>query len=233
MTNLEADQVQVWSLSISRSEDPALPSLEILSQRERERAARFVQPRDRAAYVWAHTLLRDTLSRYADVPPADWRFETSESGKPRLAAAHDSRLSFSLTHTRGLVACAVGVDCEVGVDVEALGQQASAAIEQLALAPSERLALAECPPADQAQWLLELWTLKEAYLKATGEGLLTAPDLVAFERASGAIALLSMPPAALRSWRFEVFAPAPDYTLAVAVGGTRTPAPAIQFNAAL
>jgi len=59
------------------------------------------------------------LSRAGDLPPSDWRFIVGRFGKPQIdPALGRPRLHFSLSHTRGLVACAVSLDHEVGLDVE-------------------------------------------------------------------------------------------------------------------
>src|SRR4051812_6854484 len=57
---------------------------------------------DRHLYRVSHALLRRTLSRYDALPPESWRFELGAFGRPRIAGANIKRLSFSLTHTKGL-----------------------------------------------------------------------------------------------------------------------------------
>src|SRR6476646_8833755 len=83
-------------------------TLMVLSADERERVQRFVQRGDRYAFAAAHALLRQTLSEFADVRPSAWTFSTNENGKPVLDDVHRStNIRFNLTHTRGLVACAI------------------------------------------------------------------------------------------------------------------------------
>src|SRR5262245_46753562 len=92
----------------------------VLSDGERARRDRFVFERDRRDFAAAHTLLRHVLSKYGDAAPADWRFEIESGGKPVLVddQAGSPRLHFNLSHTNGLVACAVSRGCPVGIDVE-------------------------------------------------------------------------------------------------------------------
>ena len=84
----------------------------------------------------------------------------------------DLPLEFSLSHTRGLVVCAVALHDAVGVDVEC--DRANLAPMDLAhcfFAPAETERLAELPPDQQRAAFFELWTLKEAFVKARGVGL--------------------------------------------------------------
>jgi 4'-phosphopantetheinyl transferase len=86
----------------------------------------------------------------------------------------DEPLTFNLSHTRGLVACVVAYGEDVGVDVEPI----AAAPDLLDLAranfSAEEVAeLERCVPADRPARFTGMWTLKEAYLKATGAGIAT------------------------------------------------------------
>ncbi|GAB3998691.1 hypothetical protein GCM10029992_25200 [Glycomyces albus] len=90
-------------------------------------------------------------------------------GKPVIAAPA-STLRFSLSHTDGAVACAVADGVECGIDVEPVGAVPEA-VGELAFTAEERTRVACSPEERRAGQLTALWTLKEAYGKATGEGL--------------------------------------------------------------
>jgi 4'-phosphopantetheinyl transferase len=93
----------------------------LLDVEEHNRMARFRFVADRILFSAAHVLLRLALSRYAAVPPHAWRYLRSEHCKPRIDPATCPSavpLHFSLSHTRGLVCCAISLVSEVGVDAE-------------------------------------------------------------------------------------------------------------------
>jgi 4'-phosphopantetheinyl transferase len=94
--------------------------IECLSADERARCARFERAGDRRDYAAAHVLLRRMLTAHGGRPEREWAFVTGPHGKPMLPPGMSDRagLSFNLAHARGLVACAVAFDVEVGVDVE-------------------------------------------------------------------------------------------------------------------
>lgn len=144
----------------------------LLDAEERERARTLVRPEDRSSYIASHVLLRHSLSLMEPLRPCEWQFTRSRNHPPRLAASLKSGLHFSLSHTAGLVACAVWQFGPVGVDVESLMLPRNlAVIDHLALTATEREQLSGMPFEDRAYTRLRLWTLKEAYAKGRGLGL--------------------------------------------------------------
>jgi 4'-phosphopantetheinyl transferase len=190
--------------------------LPLLGASERALADRFHMVADRDAYIAAHVLLRSTLSCSADVRPADWRFTTAASGKPSLDPDQNpSDLHFSVTHTRGLAACAVGSPCELGIDAEAWREPAPIELAARYFAPCEARLVEERLPVDQSATFYRLWTLKEAYLKATGQGLAASLNIFAFSLDPVAITVAA--PDAGAEWQFAEFQPGPAHSLALAV----------------
>lgn len=148
----------------------------ILDESERARAARFAFEEDRQAYVAAHALLRAELSRHAGLSPQDWRFAATTLGKPYLLDAPRD-LRFSLTHTRGMVAVAIAEGVEIGVDVEPSDRRAeSMNLAERFFAPEEVALLAAVEGRARREMFFAIWTLKEAVVKATGQGLSRALD---------------------------------------------------------
>ncbi len=196
---LTADDVHVWYVDPALVSDPALIRRydALMSADERARHARFVFPRDQHIYLVARALVRTTLSQYAEVEPQAWTFRAGPHGRPEIAGPPGvPPLRFSLSHTAGLGALAVALQHDVGIDVEGTNARASApAIARRFFAPSEAADLEARPPEEQGRAFLEYWTLKEAYIKATGLGLsmplksfafrLTTPPAISFERSPG------------------------------------------------
>jgi len=160
---------------------------QLLDAEERARAARFVQPEHRRIYRAAHVLLRRALSRHASVAPEHWSFRRSGHGRPEIDSdAHPQAagLRFNLSHTHGLVCCAVARGLPVGVDAECeramrdpvrLAARFFAASESAAVAAAGRAGGSAEPVLFYA-----LWTLKEAYVKSLGRGLALGLDRFAF-----------------------------------------------------
>ena len=215
-----------YRLTDSISADEQAQALETLSSDEQERAARFLFPRHRVTFITAHWLLRTALSRYEDVRPSNWTFAVNAHGKPFLCDRHSAiDLRFNLAHTDGLIACAVCRGAEVGVDVESLGRQ----IPSLELAAryfsaSEVTSLQACHESARDAHFIELWTLKEAYVKAIGAGL--SHPLSSFSVLFNGSSSLRFEPATREQsmWQFALFAPSAGHRMAVAVPcATREP----------
>lgn len=156
------------------------------------------------------------LSHATDIPPADWRFKIDKNGQPTLDPTQASfKLHFSLSHTRGLVACAIGALYPLGVDVEAWTTPAPIEIAARYFASAENQLIDKQPEAKRPLTFYRLWTLKEAYLKATGQGLNAPLDSFALSLDPIAITLSAADNAT--TWQFAEFQPGSAHSLALAV----------------
>ena len=144
-----------------------------LSPDELARAERFRFEPDRLRFINRRGLLRLILASYLDTSPASLRFTYTDFGKPSLEGrVKVDNLTFNLSHSGELVRIAIGVDREVGIDVEVIDQ--SVPIDSVAknfFTPSEIAELASLPESLRRLRFFCCWTRKEAYLKARGSGL--------------------------------------------------------------
>ncbi len=164
--------VQVWAV---RLDDPSLDSeggQDLLSDDERERAARFRFERHRRRYLAAHIALHEILGRYLAISPAKLSFEFGANGKPRLLPAMECGLEFNLSHSNEMALIAVTRGRELGVDVEHVRQTFEfQEVAERFFTVKEVAALRSLPEALQRQAFFKCWTSKEAFLKAKGTGL--------------------------------------------------------------
>jgi 4'-phosphopantetheinyl transferase len=144
-----------------------------LDAAERDRAARFRFEPDRRAYVLAHALWRAVLacSLACDVREVPLSF--LPSGQPSLAG---TPLATSLSHSGAVALVAVGAVGMLGVDLERWPPRISLdGLLPVICTPDESDTLRALPAAQRERALLQLWTRKEALLKAFGTGLAQAP----------------------------------------------------------
>ena len=150
-----------------------------VSDEERSRSDRFVFTADRVRYLIAHVALRRCLADELGCTAIDLHFERGPFGKPRLTFPDASSFSFSLSHSRSLALIAWSSDTDLGIDVEDIDH----AIDPLDLAvrvfslPEQRT-LADLSEDARRCAFFDLWTRKEALLKALGTGFTRDPSTV-------------------------------------------------------
>ncbi len=192
----------------------------VLSENERQRAARFHFEKNRNEYILTRGALRGFLGRYLRIPPEEIRFAYTSHDKPFLADA-SQKISFNISHTDGLVAFAFTLEHAIGVDVEAVRSNIKTEdIAERFFSVAERQALREYPPEQRHAAFYRCWTRKEAYIKARGEGL--SHPLAQFDVALGEdpehVLLATRPdPGEADRWLLRPFTVPQGYAAAVAV----------------
>jgi 4'-phosphopantetheinyl transferase len=201
------------------SEDTLQAAVALLSDDELARYQRFHFEQDRCEFALAHALLRTTLSAFDAIAPHDWRFESDVNGKPAVAPGVTSvPFSFNLSHSHGLVACAIAVHADVGVDVESVTRTTDwRSIVPRYFSAAEVAQIERLPAGEQAARFFELWTLKEAFAKALGVGLSQSLDATCFDLAGESIACSLPDGVRADTWQFALYRPTADHRLAVAV----------------
>jgi 4'-phosphopantetheinyl transferase len=184
---LRDGEVHVWFASLAL---PARLREELrasLSSGELARAARLRNPDERDHFTATHGIARTILGTYSGMAPRDLRFEQDRLGKPFLDHPDlASALGFNMSHSRTTALYGVSLGRSIGVDVEFLDPRLiNEGVMRQILAPGERAMLNGLPPTEQMETLFRLWTLKEAYLKARGDGLSLPPDMIDVSTALG------------------------------------------------
>jgi 4'-phosphopantetheinyl transferase len=169
--------VDVWEAGLDLAADELQTISRLLSPAERDRAARFLFERDRRRFAAGRGRLRQLLGRYADASPSAIVIETRASGKP--FSRGELPLDFNLSHADDRVVFAFA-HCPIGIDVERIRPLPDLlAIAARFFAPGEYDAMQRLTGAPLQDTFFRCWTLKEAYLKAVGDGL--SVPLSAFE----------------------------------------------------
>ncbi len=217
---LDRDEVHVWRVDLDGAPEAAVASS--LSADERERARRFRFERDRQRFVAARGLLRRLVGRYLDQEPARVRFGYGPRGKPFVDAA--GGLRFNVSHSAGLALVAFAWGREVGVDVERLRPVPEAEdIARQYFSRWEESELRRLPEGERAAAFFRCWTRKEAFVKATGDGLSRPLDAFDVTLAPGEPARLvrvaGEPEAARRFWMVDV-SPGRGFAAALAIEGS-------------
>lgn len=170
--------IDLWFADLAdwSSVDPAV--LAELGADEHERASRIPDTQSRREWQRSRSLLRRILSLYLPALTS-LEIELGAHGKPRLRTSDRNPLHFNLSHhqrreTGSGWILAISRAGEVGVDLEALRPVPNAErLAQRVFTPAERESLAAASvdsPMRRDRVFLDVWTRKEALLKAVGDG---------------------------------------------------------------
>jgi 4'-phosphopantetheinyl transferase len=173
--DLRDGQIHVWSFPAAAPASAIAELLRTLSPDERQRANQFRLEHLRDSFVVTRGVVRHLLGRYLRLSSAAIRFDYGPKGKPALAPVNAFR--FNVTHSGGLAAIALTAGCEIGFDLEQL--RAIADLHRIAerfFRSEEAAGIVTLPPEQQISVFFRCWTRKEAYLKASGDGLFTPLD---------------------------------------------------------
>ncbi len=136
---------------------------------EQQRAERLHSAKNKKSFIIAHEKLRLILADYLDQKPQEICILTTKTGKPFL---DKHPLHFNLSHSKDWGLLALSLDNPVGVDIEALRDNVDHnKISQRFFSTEETSTLNKLPTVEKWEYFFSLWTQKEAYLKAKGEGL--------------------------------------------------------------
>jgi 4'-phosphopantetheinyl transferase len=159
--------VHVWYVHPLKS--PSAAAWAVLSSDERAAADRFKFDRDRDRYVACRSALRNILARCLNELPGQLRFRYGPQGKPFLI---DRDVHFNVSHSQdhGLIAVTHGA--EIGVDIESLNTSCDPLELSQQFFTLSEAELVRRTPSEKRRWVfLNLWTRKEALMKAIGTGL--------------------------------------------------------------
>lgn len=185
LLELASDEIHLWCADYNDIRGPDLEAAyrRLLAPAEHMRQGRFHFDRDRHRFLVTRATVRAVLSRYAPIDPADWRFAANAYGRPHIANTDPGcrGLTFNVSHTDGLIVLGIARGVRLGVDAELPGaRNADLDIVENCFAPREVYELRALPAALQPRRFFELWTLKESYIKARGQGLSIALDQFGF-----------------------------------------------------
>ncbi len=213
LLELEKPAIYLWLEEVPPLE-ALLSQLDLLSLEERQRAEQLHLLEDRRRFLAGRLLLRTLLSRYTGIPPQDISLDRTASGKPYWRDP-PLPLQFNLSHSRERVLVGLMWQARIGVDLEWIRPVPRwQRIARRYFSAAEQARLLACPPAERERVFLELWTQKEALLKAMGVGLARA------RAAAGDPCWLTLPlrvaegyVAAVAMERLEVGGPVPTVQL--------------------
>jgi len=208
------NEVHIWRANLNISSSTIIQLRETLSVDEEQRADRFHFERDRVHFIAARGILRTLLAQYLKTSAPHLQFIYSARGKPSLK---DSKITFNLSHSHGLALYAITLSQKVGIDLEYMRDIETTQLAKRFFTPSEYNTLISLPIQQQKMAFFQFWTAKEAYLKATGDGLVGLQNVEFSLSLDKPISLFKIAGKTVESWSIQQFIPQLNYMATVAI----------------
>lgn len=219
---LKENACQVWATGLDQSEKCEAHFREFLSAPELSRANQYYDPINRKRYTIARGLLRILIGRYLGKRPTTVQFEYSEHGKPKLL---ETPLRFSKTSSAEIGLIAFCWETVLGVDLEQTKEiDDIPALSKTLFSRGEQRQMQKVSPSEHIELFYNIWTRKEAVLKALGTGLSFSPDKLTVSLQSSPEFELTIQdelPSASANWQLKSFSPTAGYQAALAIQSSK------------
>jgi 4'-phosphopantetheinyl transferase len=170
---VKRDNIDVWRLNLNFTEERVEEFAKVLTEQEYQRASRCSNSILRNRYIATHWALRQLLAYYLETSPSSVQLIRNEHGKPRLAGTQPNQgLVFNLSHSGEWALFALGWDMALGIDLELKRKLTNMeGMVKRCFASTEQNYWHSLPEDRQLSAFFDLWTAKEAFVKAVGRGI--------------------------------------------------------------
>ena len=218
---LNCDRVHLWRANLDLSSTVVEQLASFLSKDEVARANKFRFPRHKRRFTVARGILRHLLGNYLQISPVAVNFNYGDRGKPSLAIPFsNSSLQFNISHSHEYALYGFTYDYPLGVDLEYLRSMEDVAkIAQRFFSAQESQSIASLNGTEQHKAFFQLWTAKEAYLKATGIGLTgsLADVNICLDQNDSCLQAIHGNKQATANWSMYSYLPVANYVAAIAI----------------
>lgn len=225
MLPIQPGEVHWWFTYTDSIHQKALITdyLTLLNTEEEQRRTKFKFEKHQHQHLVTRALIRTTLSRYAPIPPQEWQFSKNDYGRPSIIRPSSiPNFKFNISHTDGLVMCAITLDTEIGIDVENFKREGMTHdIARRFFSKRESADLISLENNEQQKkCFYHYWTLKEAYIKAKGMGISLPLDQFSYIFNADQLIKIEFDPRLndhSKDWQFKLIQVAPHYCAAIAL----------------
>ena len=225
-TAVEPDNefLDLWRVDLS---NPDLERQGILSDDECRRADKFAFDAGRNNYVRSRCTLRRILGGCLGCAADKIEFQYNEHDKPELAKPETAMVQFNLSHSADTALIGVAKNRRIGVDVNSLGRNSGwTAIAKRTFSATEQASFFAQPEESQEEVFYRVWSQKEAYTKAIGDGFSYGfRNFSVVVDAGNRAGLLAddKSPASVRQWSIISIDVGSNFVAALAFDGANSP----------
>lgn len=166
-SKLHSMEVHLWRIRLN------LPLVELshlekkLTAKEKMKASKYLHQKDRNSFIIGQACTKKLVAQYLNIEVSQVIFQIGMNGKPYIPIHH--KLHFNLSHSGEWVFIAFGSQ-ELGIDLEKIAGNfiTDSLLEQCFHSNELKVIKESCDPTAE---FFKFWTRKEAFLKATGIGI--------------------------------------------------------------
>ncbi len=221
--NLRQHEISLWLQDIT---DEQKTPEEIFTEKELQRYQQIASNGKRREFFSSRLLLKKILTHYLPEQARDIYTETDKWGRPFWHFQQKRiPLYFSLSHTKGIIACIVARNPEIGCDIEQIRPRRYE--KELATKIFAEKEMAQYQQQENTaacrSFFYRCWTLKEAYLKAKGIGIRESLSQLDFSGSINHSHFFHLSPEEQEQayWQFHQQFLTEGYSLALAVKGKK------------
>ena len=229
LPELSSGKIHVWKASTNLNAINSEIYINALRAEEKSRAGFFKSPKAADAYIASQGALRMLLSAYLNIEPDKVNIGRQKKGKP--FSKDDPSLFFNISNSGGQIVLAFTRDGEMGIDIERIRELPD--LDELIMKnfTTSEIEFISAKPNKRLKRFFRFWTVKEAYLKAIGEGMRLKPENVEFFMNNEYIRLLSVKGVPeMMDWYFSEFEFLSDYVGTITYSNANTEIDYLELN---
>lgn len=171
LTTPDIHTVDIWQIYIDIPAASIQSLKNTLDTQELERYQRL-HKKHQQSFLVSHIACRQILAQYLNLSAKQINYKKNKYGKPQLD--HDTTICFNMSHSHNYAIIAISNHADVGVDIEFIKEKPSwEKIARRFFHPNEIAYLLDQDTNKQKTTFFQIWTRKEAYIKALGTGFAT------------------------------------------------------------
>ena len=141
----------------------------VLNKEEMQKASKYKFDIHRKHFIASRCFQRNILSRYLGLNASDIIFNYTKHGKPYV---ENTNISFNLSNSGEMASIAISNNIVLGLDIELHKEIDDLnAIAKNFFSSREYAKFFKITPENKVKCFYEIWTRKESFIKAIGEGL--------------------------------------------------------------
>lgn len=217
---LSPTEVHIWRADLNPPPAEIDKFWQTLADNEKARAQRFKFPIHQRRSIVSRGILRQLLASYLHQPAHSLVFSYNPHGKPQLVFP-SLPLQFNASDSQELAVFAFTLENAIGIDLEFIKADIEAeAIGQRYFSTEEMWALSQVPDDKKNEAFFSLWTRKEAFIKAIGEGLFfPLKEFTVNLQEEAQLLSIHEDKEAAKHWTLRAFSPEENFKGAVAIDG--------------